>query len=130
MVRILTEPKNAIVKQYKKLLEMDNIKLEFEEDAIKSVARKAIELKTGARGLRTILEEHMLNIMYNAPQDKSIKEIVITPSVITENKEQGRRNRVGCNLICKSLTTKKHFVNRDKFCSNRQGVLFFLYVKI
>lgn len=85
LVRILTEPKNAIVKQYKKLLEMDNITLEFEEEAIKTVARKAIELKTGARGLRTILEDHMLNIMYSAPVDKTIKKIVVTPSVITEN---------------------------------------------
>ena len=85
LVRILTEPKNAIVKQYKKLLEMDNIALEFEEEAIKTVARKAIELKTGARGLRTILEDHMLNIMYSAPVDKTIKKIVVTPSVITDN---------------------------------------------
>ncbi len=84
LVKILTEPKNAIVKQYKKLLEMDNIALEFEEETIKTVAKKAIELKTGARGLRTILEDHMLNIMYSAPEDKNIKKIVITPSVITE----------------------------------------------
>lgn len=85
LVKILTEPKNAIVKQYKKLLEMDNINLEFDQEAIKTVAKKAIELKTGARGLRTILEDHMLNIMYSAPEDKSIQKIVITPSVITEN---------------------------------------------
>ncbi len=84
LVRILTEPKNAIVKQYKKLLEMDSIDLEFEDEAIKTVAKRAIALKTGARGLRTILEDHMLNIMYSAPEDKSIKKIVITPSVITE----------------------------------------------
>lgn len=83
LVRILTEPKNAIIKQYKKLLEMDNIELEFDSEAISAVARKAIELKTGARGLRTILEDHMLNIMYDAPMDKTIKKIVITPSVIT-----------------------------------------------
>lgn len=85
LVQILTEPKNAIVKQYKKLLEMDNIKLEFDQETIKTVAKKAIELKTGARGLRTILEDHMLNIMYSAPEDKTIQKIVITPSVITEN---------------------------------------------
>lgn len=85
LVKILTEPKNAIVKQYRKLLEMDNIDLEFDNEAIKTVAKKAIELKTGARGLRTILEDHMLNIMYNAPEDKSIQKIVITPSVILDN---------------------------------------------
>ena len=85
LVQILTEPKNAIVKQYKKLLEMDNIVLEFDQETIKTVAKKAIELKTGARGLRTILEDHMLNIMYSAPEDKTIQKIVVTPSVITEN---------------------------------------------
>jgi len=85
LVKILTEPKNAIVKQYKKLLEMDKIDLEFDQEAIKTVARKAIELKTGARGLRTILEDHMLNIMYSAPVDKTIQKIVITPSVINDN---------------------------------------------
>ena len=87
LVKILTEPQNAIVKQYKKLLEMDNIELKFEDEAIKSVAKKAIELKTGARGLRTILEDHMLNIMYMAPSDKTIKKIVITPSVIQNNEQ-------------------------------------------
>ncbi len=87
LVRILTEPKNAIIKQYKKLLEMDNIELEFDSEAIKTVARRAIELKTGARGLRTILEDHMLNIMYKAPEDKSIKKIVVTPSVIVDNEQ-------------------------------------------
>ena len=66
---------------------MDNINLEFEDEAIRTVAKKAIELKTGARGLRTILEEHMLNIMYSAPQNKDVKKIVITPSVIQEGKE-------------------------------------------
>ena len=85
LVKILTEPRNAIIKQYKKLLEMDNIDLEFDQEAIKTVAKKAIELKTGARGLRTILEDHMLNIMYSAPEDKSIQKIVITPSVILDN---------------------------------------------
>ncbi len=87
LIRILTEPKNAIVKQYKKLLEMDNVTLEFDDEAIKTVAKKAIALKTGARGLRTIMEEHMLNIMYSAPEDKTIEKIVITPSVINGEKE-------------------------------------------
>ena len=64
---------------------MDNIILEFDQETIKTVAKKAIELKTGARGLRTILEDHMLNIMYSAPEDKTIQKIVVTPSVITEN---------------------------------------------
>jgi len=87
MVEILTKPKNAIIKQYKKLLEMDKVDLEFQEEAIKMIARKAIDLKTGARGLRTILEDYMLNIMYKAPEDKTIKKIIVTTDVIKNNEE-------------------------------------------
>ena len=68
-------------------MEMDNVELDFDSEAINAVAKKAIELKTGARGLRTILEEHMMNIMYSTPMDKTIKKIVITPSVITNNEK-------------------------------------------
>ena len=76
--KILTEPKNALVKQYKKLFEMDGIKLEFTNESILSFAKKAIELKTGARGLRTILETAMLPVMYETPSKKeSIKKIVM-----------------------------------------------------
>ncbi len=76
--RILTEPKNALIKQYKKLLEMDGIKLEFTDDAILSFAKRAIELKTGARGLRTIIESAMLPVMYNAPSKKeTISKIIM-----------------------------------------------------
>ena len=78
MIRILTEPKNALVKQYVKLLEMDNVALEFEEDALKAIADKAIERKTGARGLRSIMEETMSEIMYVAPSQKNLKKCVIT----------------------------------------------------
>ena len=74
---ILTKPKNALVKQYKKLFEIDGIKLEFTNEAIMSFARKAIELKTGARGLRTILEAAMLPVMYSAPSNKNIQKIVM-----------------------------------------------------
>lgn len=76
--KILTEPKNALVKQYKKLFDMDGIKLEFSNEAISSFAKKAIELKTGARGLRTIIESAMLPVMYTAPGKKeNIKKIVM-----------------------------------------------------
>ena len=67
LVKILTEPKNALIKQYQKLLEMDGVNLEFEEEALKLIASKAIERKTGARGLRAILEEMLLNVMYDIP---------------------------------------------------------------
>ena len=85
LVRVLTEPKNAIVKQYVKLLDLDNVKLEFDESALKAIADKAISLHTGARGLRTIVENAMLDIMYKAPSDKSIKKIIITGDTIENN---------------------------------------------
>ena len=75
--KILTEPRNALVKQYKKLFEIDGIKLEFTNEAISAFAKKAIELKTGARGLRTIIENAMLPVMYSAPSNKNIQKIVM-----------------------------------------------------
>ena len=75
--QILTKPRNALVKQYKKLFEIDGIKLEFTNEAVLAFAKKAIELKTGARGLRTILEGAMLPIMYSAPSNKNIQKIVM-----------------------------------------------------
>ncbi len=81
--KILTEPRNALVKQYKKLFEIDGIKLEFTSAAISAFAKKAIELKTGARGLRTIIENAMLPVMYSSPSNKNIKKIVMD----TENED-------------------------------------------
>lgn len=79
---ILTEPKNALVKQYKRLLEMDNVKLTFEADAIANIARKAMERKTGARGLRAIVEDVMIDVMFDIPSDPDIVECVITSGSI------------------------------------------------
>jgi ATP-dependent Clp protease ATP-binding subunit ClpX len=84
LVRILTEPKDCLVKQYVKLLEMDDVKLEFEEDAVRAIARRAIELKTGARGLRSIMEDCMLDTMFEAPSDKNIETIVVTKDAISK----------------------------------------------
>ena len=81
-VKILTEPKNAIVKQYVKLFNLDNIELEIQPEAIRAVAKKAKELKTGARGLRAIIEESMLDVMYSAPSKENIQKIIITEDVI------------------------------------------------
>ncbi|XJS11600.1 ATP-dependent Clp protease ATP-binding subunit ClpX [Aerococcaceae bacterium WGS1372] len=78
LVAILTEPKNALVKQYKKQLDMDNVELEFEEDALRAIAREALERGTGARGLRSIIENVMLEIMYEVPSRKDIAKIIIT----------------------------------------------------
>lgn len=86
MVHILTEPKNALIKQYIKLFEMDNVTLKFEKTALKELARLAIERKTGARGLRSILEDIMLDIMYDLPKYKN-KTITITKEVVLKTKE-------------------------------------------
>jgi ATP-dependent Clp protease ATP-binding subunit ClpX len=84
LVAILTEPKNSLVKQYKKLFEMDNVELEFEEDALGEVADLAIERGIGARGLRAVIESVMTGIMYDTPQDPSIERVTITKETIRE----------------------------------------------
>ena len=83
LVRILTEPRNALTKQYEKLLSFEKVKLKFTEGALNAVARKAYLQKTGARGLRAILEEVMLDVMYDAPSQKQIKEVLITEDAIS-----------------------------------------------
>ena len=82
LVRILKEPKNAIIKQYQKLLELDEVKLEFDEGALRAIARKASERELGARGLRAIIEEYMLDIMYEIPKDDNIGSVTITADYI------------------------------------------------
>ncbi|MDI2588277.1 MULTISPECIES: ATP-dependent protease ATP-binding subunit ClpX [unclassified Psychrobacillus] len=84
LVQILTEPKNALVKQYQKMIELDNVKLTFEDDALIEIAKEAIERKTGARGLRSIIENIMLDVMYELPSREDIVECVITKEAITE----------------------------------------------
>ncbi|NLA58021.1 MAG: ATP-dependent Clp protease ATP-binding subunit ClpX [Firmicutes bacterium] len=82
LVRILTEPKNALVKQYQKFFEMDGVELVFEEDAIEAIADKAMERKTGARGLRTVIEDIMLEIMYEIPSQEDVVRCIITKDVV------------------------------------------------
>ena len=82
LVRILTEPKNALAKQYQRLFEMEDCDLEFRDDALKAIAKKAMERKTGARGLRTLLEKTLLNTMYDLPSSEDISKVVIDKSVI------------------------------------------------
>lgn len=87
LVRILTEPKNALVKQYKKLLSLDQVELEFSNDALSAIADLAIERNMGARGLRTIIENSMMGIMYKTPSDDTIEKVEVTKDVITKQKE-------------------------------------------
>ncbi len=83
LIKILVEPKNALTKQYEKLLALENVKLRFTEGALRAIARKAIERKTGARGLRAIMEEVMLEIMYEIPSRKNVRECIINEEVLT-----------------------------------------------
>ena len=84
MVKILTDPKNAIIKQYQKLLELDEVKLEFTEGALQAIAKKALEKNTGARALRSIIEEFMLDIMFEIPKDEHIGTVKITEDYINK----------------------------------------------
>ena len=88
LVKILTEPKNSLVKQYKKLLEMDNVKLDFKEEALKAIAKEAISRNTGARGLRSIIEEAMNEIMFEIPSKEEIGEVMITEETIKTKKPE------------------------------------------
>ncbi len=104
LVKILKEPKNAILKQYQKLLAMDEVQLEFEEDALKSIAAKALEKKTGARALRAIIEEFMLDIMYEIPKDDNIGEVIITRDYI--------EHKGGPRIIMRVF---RHFKDKEVF---------------
>ena len=83
---ILTEPKNAVLKQYQALLKMDGVDLEFEPDAVEAIAKEAIRRKTGARALRSIVEEIMLDVMYDVPTKENIDKFVVTADMVKNNK--------------------------------------------
>lgn len=87
LMRILTEPKNAIIRQYQRLFEYENVKLRFTEEALKTIAKEALKAKTGARGLRSILEHSMLDVMYELPSLPNVKECVVTEQVIKNNEK-------------------------------------------
>ena len=98
LIRILTEPKNALVKQYQVLFGMDGVKLGFEKDAIERIAELAYEQKTGARGLRAIMEKAMMDVMYEIPSDEDITEVMMTresveretpPLIVTKGQARG-----------------------------------------
>ena len=82
LIRILTEPKNALVKQYQTLLSYDNVELEFDQDALEEIAKKAIERKTGARGLRSIIEETMIDVMFEVPSQENVKRVRVTKDAV------------------------------------------------
>ena len=104
LIRILTEPKNALVKQYQELFKMEDVELEFDEEALKLIASKAVERKTGARGLRSIIEETMLDIMYDIPSREDVVKCLITretvekkgePTLVLDKKKRSKSNKSG-----------------------------------
>ncbi len=113
LMRILTEPKNALTKQYKRLLEMDNVELEFSDEAIGVIADLAIKRNTGARGLRTILEDVMQDIMYETPSDTTIQKVIVNEKCITD-KLSPEIIRLGAR---KNPAKKIHHVQDDKSAS-------------
>ena len=110
LVKILSEPKNALIKQYKKLFEMDNVELEFEEPALKAIAKEAIKRKTGARGLRSIIEDTMKEIMFDIPSNEQVSKVIVNAETIkTRNPqlvlaESGKREKL---KITKKIKSKK-----------------------
>ena len=107
MVKILKEPRNAILKQYQKLLELDEVKLEFNDEALEAIAEKAMKRDTGARALRSIIEEFMLDIMYEIPKDDNIGRVTITREYIEGN--GGPIIDIRSNLLLESSDTLKEY---------------------
>ncbi|MDO5779276.1 MAG: ATP-dependent Clp protease ATP-binding subunit ClpX [Clostridium sp.] len=106
LINILSQPKNALVKQYNKLFEIDNVELEFTDDALKAIADEAIARKTGARGLRAIVEDIMIDVMFDVPSDENISKVIITEEAI-KSKQLPELVRLGENEVRPVLKTKK-----------------------
>ena len=106
LINILSQPKNALVKQYNKLFEIDNVELEFTDDAIKAIADEAIARKTGARGLRAIVEDIMIDVMFDVPSDENISKVIITEATI-KSKQLPELVRLGDNEVRPALKSKK-----------------------
>lgn len=110
LVKILSEPKNALIKQYKKLFEMDNVELEFEEPALKAIAKEAIKRKTGARGLRSIIEDTMKEIMFDIPSNEQVSKVIVNEDTIKTRipqlvlAESGKREKL---KLTKKIKSKK-----------------------
>ena len=114
LVRILTEPKSAICKQYKKLFELDGVELEFEDGALEAIARETMERKTGARGLRSIIERSVMDLMYEVPSNEAIAKCIITKEVV-EGKGEPEI------VYSESPRAKKPFMKRHLKPNNDDG---------
>ena len=114
LVNIVTKPKNALTKQYKKLLELDGVELEFEQEALDSIVEKAIERNTGARGLRSIIEDIMRDIMFDIPTNPKIEKCIITKETV-ENKTAPKL------IINENKTTERSKIKKKEVSRKKQG---------
>ena len=110
LIRILREPKNSLIRQYTKLFSMDGVKFTVEEDALRAIAAKTVERKTGARGLRAIMEEIVIDAMFTVPSDPSVTECIVTKEVVTEGAPVKLIRREGG----KAASSKKSGAGRSK----------------
>ena len=106
LIRILTEPKNALVRQYKRLFELDNVDLDFTSDALEAIADQAILRGTGARGLRAIMEEVLMSVMYDIPSRKDVARVVVTREVVLEH--------VNPTLVPRDISAAKRSTRQEK----------------
>lgn len=113
LIQIVTEPKNALVKQYKKLLELDNVELEFEKEALNVIVDKAIERNTGARGLRSIIEDIMRDIMFEIPSNPKIEKCIVTQETVRDGKEPKL-------ILNENKQVKKHVKKRKVIQKNTE----------
>lgn len=114
LISILTEPKNALTKQYQAMFRLDQVELEFEQEALRAIAHKALERKTGARGLRAIIEEIMMEIMFEIPSDESIEKCIITEDSVTKGLEPIVIRNENLTAIKQSGSSKKRLLKKSE----------------
>ena len=138
LIKIVTEPKNALTKQYRKLLELDGVDLEFNKEALDTIVEKAIERNTGARGLRSIIENIMRDIMFDVPSNPNIEKCIITkeavlgmaPPTLIYSTEETKTAKQKKNVINeeKKLKRRCNSIEDNKYCKGEQGsVRLYLY---
>ena len=115
---ILTEPKNSILKQYKKLFALDKVELDFDKSALEAVAQKAIDRRTGARGLRSIMEETLTDLMYKVPSDYSVEKVIVNGETVTNGKEAKLVHNPDRKPVAITISETKKAPNRRKYSAS------------
>ena len=118
LVRILTEPKNSILKQYKKLFALDKVELDFDKSALEAVAQKAIDRRTGARGLRSIMEETLTDLMYKVPSDYSVEKVIVDGDTVAKGKEAKLIHNPDRKPVAITISETKKIPNRRKYSAS------------